>query len=207
MRLHSLLFPLCACALTAAARAQSAVVDIRLREGTNIAAAVAPDGRTIAFDLLGQIWVIPRAGGAATALTAPLDESRQPVWSPDGARIAFQSYRDGTWHIWSIARDGSDPRQHTFGEFDEREPDYTANGRAIVFSSDRSGNYDLWSVDLASGALTRLTDDPADDAMPAVNRASGAIAFTSTRPSGRGVWVRQPEGLLAEDESAVTLVR
>jgi Tol biopolymer transport system component/imidazolonepropionase-like amidohydrolase len=197
MRLHSVLFSLCACALTAVARAQSTVVDLRLREGTNIAAAVAPDGRTIAFDLLGRIWVIPRAGGVATALTAPLDESRQPVWSPDGARIAFQSYRDGTWHIWSIARDGSDPRQHTFGEFDEREPDYTGNGRAIVFSSDRSGNYDIWSVDLAGGALSRLTDDPADDATPAVNRATGAIAFTSTRAPGPGVWFRQSDGTTA----------
>jgi len=121
-------------ALGSAARAQPQAtnIDIRLREGTNIAAAVSPDGRSIAFDLIGRIWVIPRVGGSATALTAPLDESRQPVWSPDGARIAFQSYRDGTWHIWSIANDGSDPQQHTFGTFDDREPDYTADGRIVL---------------------------------------------------------------------------
>ncbi|MEX2153949.1 MAG: amidohydrolase family protein [Gemmatimonadaceae bacterium] len=175
-------------------RAQSTSVDLHLREGTNIAAAVSPDGRTIAFDLIGRIWVIPRAGGAATALTGPLEESRQPAWSPDGARIAFQSYRDGTWHIYSMARDGSDIRQHTFGALDDREPDYTADGQTIVFSSDRAGNYDIWSVDLARGALTRLTDDPADDAMPAVNRATGAIAFVSTRASARGLWSRQSDG-------------
>lgn len=194
MRIHAILLALSACVVCTAARAQSTVVDLRLHEGTNIAAAVSPDGRTIAFDLLGRIWVMPRAGGVATALTAPLDESRQPVWSPDGSRIAFQSFRDGTWHIWSIHGDGSDVRQHTFGAFDEREPDYSGDGRTIVFSSDRGGNYDLWSVDVASGALTRLTDDPADDAAPSVNRATGAIAFVSTRAPGRGIWVRQLDG-------------
>ena len=131
---------LCALAIATAAPAQSTVVDLHLHEGTNIAAAVSPDGKTIAFDLLGRIWVMPRDGGAATALTGPLEESRQPVWSPDGARIAFQSFRDGNWHIWSIAANGGDVRQITFGAFDEREPDYTADGHTIVFSSDRSGN-------------------------------------------------------------------
>jgi len=184
------------CALSSIAGAQNTNVDLHLREGTNIAAAVSPDGRTIAFDLIGRIWIVPRAGGAATALTEPLDESRQPTWSPDGSRIAFQSYRDGTWHIWSIARDGTDPRQHTFGAFDDREPDYTADNR-IVFGSDRAANYDIWSVDLTSGALTQLTNDPADDAAPAVFRRSGAIAFVSTRAPGHGVWVRQPDGTQA----------
>jgi Tol biopolymer transport system component len=176
------------------AGAQGTNVDLRLREGTNIAAAVSPDGRTIAFDLIGRIWVIPRAGGTATALTGPLEESRQPVWSPDGSRIAFQSYRDGTWHIYSMTANGSDVRQHTSGAFDDREPDYTGDGQTIVFASDRSGNYDIWSVTLASGALTRLTEDVGDDAMPAVSRGTGAIAFTATRTNGRGIWVRQPDG-------------
>ena len=47
------------------AGAQSKTVDLHLTEGTNFAAALSPDGSTFAFDLLGRIWVKPRAGGAA----------------------------------------------------------------------------------------------------------------------------------------------
>jgi len=194
MRSLSLIVALAACGLAGAARAQHTVVDLHLHEGTNIAAAVSPDGKMIAFDLLGRIWVMPREGGAATVLTGALEESRQPSWSPDGSRIAFQSFRDGTWHIWSMARDGSDVRQVTFGSYDDREPDYMGDGKSIVYSSDRSGNYDIWRVDLATGMLEQLTTDSAEDAMPAVNRSTGAIAFTSTRAPGRGIWVREPDG-------------
>ncbi len=193
------LFPRFACLLALgsvpAAHAQTRAVDLRLREGTNIAAALSPDGRTIAFDLVGRIWTLPATGGTATVLTELLAEARQPAWSPDGSRIAFQSYKDGTWHIWSIARDGSDLRQHTTGDFDEREPDYTPDGRSIVFSSDRSGNYDIWQMELATGALTQLTTDPADDAAPSVHRGTGAIAFLSLRAGGRGIWVRDAAGV------------
>lgn len=179
------------------AHSQSRNVDLRLREGTNIAAAVSPDGRTIAFDLVGRLWVMPAAGGTATVITELLAEARQPAWSPDGQRIAFQSYKDGTWHVWSIKPDGSDLRQHTFGMYDDREPGYTGDGQAIVFSSDRAGNYDLWRVELASGALTQLTTDPADDAAPAVNRSTGEIAFVSLRRAGPGLWVRTADGTQA----------
>jgi hypothetical protein len=53
-------------------RAQSTSVDLRLREGTNIAAAVSPDGRTIAFDLIGRIW---------DEMTGRVDSARPPLYS------------------------------------------------------------------------------------------------------------------------------
>jgi Tol biopolymer transport system component len=174
--------------------AQDRRVDVTLTEGTNLAIALSPDGRTIALDLIGRIWTLPRAGGTANALTDELGDARQPAWSPDGRRIAFQSYRDGTWHIWSVGADGSDLRQHTFGPYDEREPDWSPDGRYLVFSSDRSGNYDVWRLELATERLERLTDDPADDYAPAVSRDGVGIAFASNRQDGAGVWVRRADG-------------
>jgi Tol biopolymer transport system component/imidazolonepropionase-like amidohydrolase len=181
-------------ALPLALSAQARRVDLTITEGTNLAAAVSPDGRTVALDLLGRIWIVPRQGGTAKPLTDELGDARQPVWSPDGSRIAFQSYRDGTWHIWSVAVDGTGLVRHTGGMFDHREPDYSPDGRFLVFSSDRAGNYDLWRLELPTGRLERLTDDPGDDFSPAINR-DGAIAFVSNRKAGPGIWVRAPDGV------------
>lgn len=178
------------------AAAQTRHVDLRLTEGTNIAAALSLDGQTIAIDLLGRIWTLPRAGGTAKVLTDEFGDARQPAWSPDGKRIAFQSYRDGTWHIWSVGADGSSLRQHTLGEFDHREPTWSPDGTSLLFSSDRSGNYDIWRQTLASGRLERLTSDPADEFGPSAG-PDGSVAFVSAKPGAAGIWLRDPNGTTA----------
>ena len=178
------------------ATAQARHVDLRITEGTNIAAALSPDGQTIAIDLLGRIWTLPRAGGTAKVLTDEFGDARQPAWSPDGKRIAFQSFRDGTWHIWSIAADGSGLRQHTTGEFDHREPEWSRDGTSLLFSSDRSGSYDIWRQDVGSGRLERLTTDPADEFGPSAG-PGGSVAFGSSKPGAAGVWLWEPNGTTA----------
>src|SRR5882672_9565821 len=80
-------------------------VHVTLHEGTSMAAALSPDGRTIAIDLLGTLWTLPAAGGTATAISDIFLDARQPVWSPDGRRLAFQAYRTTTWQIWTINAD------------------------------------------------------------------------------------------------------
>ena len=83
-------------------------------EGTWMNVDVSPDGKRIAFDLLGDIYIMPIDGtGAtpATRLTSGAAFDMQPRFSPDGRRIAICSDRDGLWNIWTIDVEGKDPRQ------------------------------------------------------------------------------------------------
>lgn len=165
--------------LCAAALAQRIAVE--LTEGTNLAAAVSPNGEEIVIDLQGTLWRVSIPSGSSVALTDGLGDDRQPAWSPDGRALAFQSYRDGNWHIWTVERDGTGLRQITSGHGDDREPFFNPDGAFIVFSSDRSGNYDLWAVDLHSGDLKRITSDSANDHSPASSPDGKHIAFVSAR--------------------------
>src|SRR5947207_9702161 len=123
-------------------------VHLTLHEGTNVAAALSPDGRTIAIDLLGTLWMLPADGGAATPITDIFLDARQPSWSPDGRRLAFQAYRTSTWQIWTMNADGTELRAVTDDAADSREPAWSPDGRRIAFSSDRlsRSGYDVWML-------------------------------------------------------------
>ena len=96
-------------------------ISVTLREGTNMAAALSPDGRTLIIDLQGSLWTLPAAGGAARRISDEYLDARQPAWAPDGTRVAFQGYSDGVWHIYVANADGSGLRAITSGPFDDRE--------------------------------------------------------------------------------------
>ncbi|MBI2221445.1 MAG: PD40 domain-containing protein [Acidobacteria bacterium] len=87
-------------------------VEFDTTEGTWMNVDVSPDGRTVVFDLLGDIYTIPAAGGGkATRLTSGAPFDMQPRFSPDGKRIAFSTDRDGLWNIWVMEADGKNAKQ------------------------------------------------------------------------------------------------
>jgi Tol biopolymer transport system component/imidazolonepropionase-like amidohydrolase len=166
---------------------QGTEVRLTLSEGTSMAAALSPDGQTIAIDLLGALWTLSIDGGRATRILDDGYDAHAPAWSPDGQRLAFQAYRDRTWNIWTINRDGSGLRRETESLFDDREPHWSPDGERIAFASDRSGNYDVWTVRPGTGALQRITAGDANESMPVWSRDGREIAYVSDRPD-RGVY-------------------
>ena len=125
-----------------------AVIDTK--SGTWMSLDVSPDGQEIAFDLLGDLYVIPIGGGEAHALTSGNAWDMQPRYSPNGQEIAFTSDRGGGDNIWTIRRDGSSPRQITKEDFRLlNQADWTPDGNFIVarkhFTSARSlGSGEMW---------------------------------------------------------------
>src|SRR5262249_15467424 len=151
-------------------------LDITVHEGTSMAAAISPDGQTIATDMQGSIWLVPAAGGAARRITDLYNDARQPTFSPDGKWIAFSGYREGNYAIWAVAPDGTNLHKLTWGVYDDREVSFSHDGTRIAFSSDRSGSYNIWILDQSSGALMQLTHNDAENRMPSWSPDDSEVA-------------------------------
>ncbi|MDB5459077.1 MAG: amidohydrolase [Caulobacteraceae bacterium] len=177
------LAPLAAAIPQAPAGAQPAVqgTHVTVSRGTNIAPAVSPDGKTVAFDLYGVLWLLDIGGGPARRLTDDFGDVAMPDWSPDGQTLVFQSYRSGGFQLWTVRRDGAGLKQLTSGPFDCREPRFAPDGKRIAFSSDRTGSYGLHVLDLATGAISTLADTASEEYEPAWSPDGTSIAFVSDK--------------------------
>ncbi len=159
-------------------------ISIDTREGTWLSPDLSPDGATIVFELLGDLFAVDaHSGGAARALTTGMAFDSQPVFSPDGRDIAFISDRSGTENVWIIAADGGNPRQLT--RLDDNavfaSPAWSADGKAIFVSHYRSelNAFELWRVEAASGTTTVLIPSKKDADTPREQQVSVLGAFPS----------------------------
>ena len=157
-------------------------------QGTWISVDVSPDGKTLAFDLLGDVYTLPMTGGKATRILGGRAWEYQPRWSPDGKEILFTSDRGGTDNLWIAKADGSAPKAFT------EEKDKVSNcgawapdGRAIVAKrrlTDRSsiGTTELWLYDRHGGSGIQISKK---DALPEVSEPvfhpDGRFIYFSTR--------------------------
>ena len=74
---------------------------------------LSPDGRTLAFEWLGDLWMGPVEGGVATRVIESPAKEAYPQFTPDGKRLVFSSERTGSTQIWSSDLEGGDLRQHS----------------------------------------------------------------------------------------------
>ncbi|MHB1330006.1 MAG: hypothetical protein ACYC2K_17545, partial [Gemmatimonadales bacterium] len=143
-------------------------------EGTWMSLAVAPDGRSIAFDLLGQLYGMPIDGGAARRLTNGRSWNLLPRYSPDGQSITFSSDRSGSHGIWIMDRQGTNLRSlHVDGEHAYRAAWSTDGQRLFV-----SGTAGLTAVDL-NGNRTPVV------------RGAGTVNVAAVEPQGTHVIIER----------------
>jgi Tol biopolymer transport system component len=104
-------------------------------KGTWISLDVSPDGQTIVFDLLGDLYTMPIGGGKATRITKGMAYDAQPRFSPDGETIVFISDRSGGDNVWTIRLDFTDTTQVTRGNTSLYfSPEWMPDGEHVVVS-------------------------------------------------------------------------
>ena len=107
-------------------------------EGTWISLDVSPDGQTIVFDLLGELYTMPITGGTASPLLTGMSFDVQPRFSPDGESVAFISDKSGGDNLWTMRLDHTDTTQVTRGNTSlYLSPEWTPDGQYIVVSRSR----------------------------------------------------------------------
>ncbi|MCH5238617.1 MAG: PD40 domain-containing protein [Muribaculaceae bacterium] len=97
---------------------------------------ISPDGKTLAFTYMGDIWTAPVEGGKAQKLTDTDNYYEDhPVWSPDSKSIAFSSNRTGNFDIFIVNAQGGTPTQVTFDSANETPEAFSADGKNIYFTA------------------------------------------------------------------------
>lgn len=182
---------------------------IHAHSGTWMSLDVSHDGRTILFDMLGDLYAMPVAGGPVRQLTRGLAFDTQPTYSPDGRSILFVSDRSGADNLWVADADGGHPRQISFGDDDTTlvSPAWSADGKAVFVSRYRAdyNNIELWRYGLDGSAAMIVPIKPQPDAPRSTWQSALGAA-----PSVDGKWLyyaKRVGGLDFDTLDSWTIVR
>jgi tricorn protease len=150
---------------------------------------ISPDGKTVAFSYLGDIWTVETIGGIARPVTTHQAHDAYPVFSPDGKKIAFSSNRHGSYDVYVVAAQGGKPTRLTFDSAADLVCDWTPDGKNILFASSRSTAFpptiELFTVPVEGGKVRRVS---AHEGKQGVYSPKGdQIAYVR----GPGTWYRK----------------
>lgn len=99
--------------------------------------SLSPDGKLLAFDWAGDIWLASADGGLARPLTTNPARDTSPKFSPDGTEIAFVSDREGSSQIFVVPVAGGTPKQMTFHTAGYGLHEWTADGQGWLVRTQR----------------------------------------------------------------------
>ena len=185
-------------------------IPIDTRSGTWMSLDVSPDGQTIAFDLLGDIYTLPIDGGEARSINSGLSWSMQPRFSPDGSEISYTSDAGGGDNIWIAEADGSNPRQLTKEDFRLlNNPYWSPDGDYIAarkhFTTTRSlGTGEIWIYHRNGGGGVPVVEKPDEKHQkelgePAFSPDGRYIYFSAdSTPGGTFVYAQDSNGQIFE---------
>jgi Tol biopolymer transport system component len=147
---------------------------------TSSSQAAHPLTGQIVFSHEHDIYVMRADGSQRTRLTTDPAPDFDPVWSPDGATIAFRSHRDGNEEVYLMNADGSDQHNLSQAPGTDYSPAWSPDGTTIAFHSDRSGSSSIWVIRPDGTDLRQITTLPGISEYPTWSPDSRQIAFHCT---------------------------
>jgi Tol biopolymer transport system component len=170
-------------------------IEFETDEGTWISLDLSPDGQTIIFELLGDIFTVPVTGGNASALLTGMAFESQPAYSPDGQLIAFISDRDGAENLWVANADGSEPRKLSSEDKGSLlSPEFSADGDYVFVSKSTWGlsTHEIWMYHVDGGTGIQVTKAKPSPETPR-NMRHNAVGVTASG-DGRYIYYAQKMG-------------
>ena len=162
-------------------------------QGTWMNLDVSPDGKTIVFDMLGDIYTMPIQGGNAKAIRTGIAFEVQPRFSPDGRYISFTSDAGGGDNIWIMNTQGKEAKQITKESFRLlNNAVWTPDSKYLIarkhFTSSRSlGAGELWQYHITGGSgiqVVKKKNDQQDINEPWVSSDAKHLYYSEDMYSG-----------------------
>jgi len=158
--------------------------------------AISRQGNFLAYTHGTGKWDIVRVGLKAAVkgndagqILSSNEQDSSPQYSPDGTRIAFQSWRSGTQEIWICSADGGDPAQLTsFGGALTGSPRWSPDGRQIAFDSRPDGRAHIFVISPDGGTPNPLTNGQYNDIVPSWSPDGKWIYFGTNRSGSWQIW-------------------
>ena len=135
-------------------------IKINTDEGTWMSLDISPDGKTLAFDLLGDIYTLPIEGGKATRITSGLAFDSHPKFSPDGKQLLMVSDRSGGPNAWVLDLENGDSIQITKGDDHFMETAEWTNDGEYIISTKGGRNSKLFLNHKSGGKGVELIKEP-----------------------------------------------
>ncbi|HWF47619.1 MAG TPA: hypothetical protein VG168_11485, partial [Bryobacteraceae bacterium] len=176
-------------------------------EGTWVSLDVSPDGKTIIFELLGDLYEMPIRGGDAHCIVCGLPFDSQPAFSPDGQRLAFVSDRSGNENLWIAKADGTEPRQ--ISTLDDNSvfisPAWSADGLSVFITRYKPdmNAFEIWRYPLDGSKAEQVTHAKSAPDTPKEFRNNALGAAPS--PDGRYLYYASKTGYGFEDDETFPL--
>jgi Tol biopolymer transport system component/DNA-binding winged helix-turn-helix (wHTH) protein len=142
--------------------------------------SLSQDERWLAFvDQRGghfDIWKMELAGGDPAQVTNDEAVDLNPIWSPDGQNLVYNTLRDGRRQIYRVSAAGGTPEPLTTGDYDGFISDISPDGAKILSHNQRDES-DLFAVNIESGVERQLTGDLGVEFWPNVSPDGSAIVY------------------------------